>query len=305
MRIVSIGEVLFDVIGEQEFLGGAPLNFSAAAQRLGNTVTLLSAVGGDARGAKALNAMRELGLTTAFVQSLSACPTGTAIAVTDAAGNASYVIDRPAAFDCVQADAGLLGRLAATQPEWVYFGTLAHTRPEAESMLLQLLRSLPSARCFYDINLRTGHWNLPLVQRLSRLTTVLKLNESEAELLFHLTFGSKEFSLHEFCRSWSASYGTHTICVTLGSKGCAVFSNGVLRQFAGVSVKVVDTVGAGDAFAAAFLHGLHLGWPMEKIAAFANALGALVASRRGATPAWTLHECLQLMPSASYTPDHA
>lgn len=298
MRIVSIGEVLWDVIGEKEFLGGAPLNFSAAAHRLGNSVALLTAVGADARGARVLDAMKELGLTTEFVQTTSECATGTAIVVTDSSGNASYVIDRPAAFDCLRGDS-LPARLAAFNPDWIYFGTLAQTGSGAEDMLVDLVQSLPGARRFYDMNLRTGHWNLPLVQRLSRLATVLKLNETEAEALFHSTLGSRDFELEEFCRRWSATYDMDTICVTLGSKGCAVFSGGQLRSFAGVSVKVVDTVGAGDAFAAAFLHGLHLGWPMERIASFANALGAMVASRSGATPTWTIDECLQLIsPSA-------
>jgi fructokinase len=61
----------------------------------------------------------------------------------------------------------------------------------------------------------------------------------------------------------------------------------LLHFYPGFPVAVADTVGAGDAFAAAFLHGLQLGWPIERITRFANALGALVASRPGATPAWT------------------
>jgi fructokinase len=148
------------------------------------------------------------------------------------------------------------------------------------------------------MNLRTGHWNFALVEDLSRIATVLKLNDSEAELLFQLVFGDKQFSLEEFCRYWSSTYGVQTICITLGGEGCAVFIDDALRTFPGYTVKVVDTVGAGDAFAAAFLHGLHSGWPVEHIAPFANALGALVASRAGATPAWTLDECLEFTGSS-------
>jgi fructokinase len=144
------------------------------------------------------------------------------------------------------------------------------------------------------MNLRTGHWNFALVEDLSRLATVLKLNDAEAELLFHRVCGEKPFSLEEFCRYWSSTYGVQMICITLGSAGCAVFIDGTRLSFPGYKVKVVDTVGAGDAFAAAFLHGLDLGWPVERIAPFANSLGALVASRAGATPAWTLDECLDL-----------
>jgi fructokinase len=57
----------------------------------------------------------------------------------------------------------------------------------------------------------------------------------------------------------------------------------------------VDTVGAGDAFSAAFLHGLKQKWSVKKIAAFANAAGAIVASRSGATPDWKTKECMQMI----------
>ncbi len=59
------------------------------------------------------------------------------------------------------------------------------------------------------------------------------------------------------------------------------------------------TVGAGDAFAAAFLHGLNAGRPLEKIATFADAPGALVASRAGATPGWNIEERHELIRSHS------
>jgi fructokinase len=297
MQIVSIGEVLWDVFGAEEYLGGAPLNFAANAQRLGNLVTLLTAVGTDARGAKALMQMRGLGLTTGMVQTVAECPTGTAITTTDSEGNASFVIERPAAFDCLKIDNAVLSRFESIRPDWIYCGTLALTNSASEEMLQQLLQRLPQAKLFYDMNLRTGHWDLPLVKRISALATVLKLNEAEAERLFAMTFGARIFNLEEFCAYWSAAYRLKMICVTLGDKGCAIYSQGKLRAFPGFCIKVKDTVGAGDAFAAAFLHGLNLNHSMEQTAVFANALGALVASRAGATPEWTVEECLELIES--------
>ncbi len=292
MQIVSLGEVLWDVFERKEFLGGAPLNFAANAQRLGNSVALLTAVGADDRGVCALAEMKALGLTTEFVQTDADHATGTAIVVIDDNGNASYVIERPAAFDCVHVDEALLTQLATQKPEWIYYGTLAQVREENEAILDRIVKRIPGVKCFFDLNLRKGQWNLPLVHRLSTLATVLKLNEDEAEVLSTLTLGEGSFDLETFCRHWSTTHGVKTICVTLGSKGCAVFSDDRLERYEGIKVNVVDTVGAGDAFAAAFLHGLELGWPMERTARFANAVGGLVASRAGATPAWTIDECL-------------
>lgn len=290
MRVISIGEVLWDVIGEREFLGGAPLNFSISAQRLGNEATLVSAVGVDARGALALESIHGHGLGTEFIQTLPDHPTGTAVAAMDASGSATFQIIRPAAYDFPGLDEAALRKIADARPDWIYFGTLAQTSPDNEALLHRLIDAAPAARRFYDMNLREGQWGLELVRRLSALATVVKLNEFEAETLFRITHTSEKFSIEGFCRLWSQAHDNEMICVTLGERGCAVWSGGALQTFPGVAVKVIDTVGAGDAFSAAFLHGFHLGWPIEKTAAFANSLGALVASRAGATPAWTLEE---------------
>jgi fructokinase len=298
MRLVSVGEVLWDVIGDQEFLGGAPLNFSVSSQRLGNEVALVSAVGADRLGEKAIQAIAALGLSTKFIGVDQTHETGTAIVTTDPSGDATFVIKRPAAFDFLNVEDSLVSDLAAIHPDWIYFGTLAQTSSENEALLHRLVASAPEARCFYDLNLREGHWSFDLVRRLSGLASVIKLNEFEAETLYRLTCPMEQFSLEGFCRCWSQSFGTKIVCVTLGERGCAVWADDAFRAFPGFSVKVVDTVGAGDAFSAAFLHGLVLGWPMERTAFFANGLGAIVASRPGATPPWTVEEVFRLIRNA-------
>jgi len=295
VQILAIGEILWDVFDHAETLGGAPLNFSAAAQRLGNQVALLTAAGDDLRGTRALESMIALGLSTEFVQVLPGKDTGTAVVTTDAHGNASYFIKRPAAFDEFELSEARLTDIESLHPEWLYFGTLAQTNHPTEKILHRILERVPRVNCFYDMNLREGHWNLPLVQRLSRLAAILKLNDNEAEILFRLTCPDEEFSLEQFCRHWSETYGVGAICVTLGGQGCAIFKDNALQRFHGFTIKVADTVGAGDAFAAAFLHGFGLGWPVDEIATFANALGALVASRAGATPRWSVDECRALI----------
>ena len=293
MRVLSVGEILWDVFGEQEFLGGAPLNFSVSAQRLGNSAALLSGVGEDRRGLRALDAIRGHGVTTDFVLTTTTVPTGVAIVTKDDAGNASYTIPRPAAFDAVEVDDRLIARVTQFGPQWIYFGTLAEaTGQEEVDKLIRLLESQPGAKRFYDINLRKDLWSLALVKQLSGLATIIKMNDAEAEELWHLEHGVEQpYSLEACCRFWASAHGCELICVTLGNKGCAVWQSGSLQFFPGVAVQAVDTVGAGDAFAAGFLHGLEQGWPIAKTARFANCLGAIVASRPGAIPQWTIGEC--------------
>ena len=295
MRILSTGEVLWDMVEGKEFLGGAPLNFSVTSQRLGNFVSLLTGVGDDELGRKALREMVSLGLKTNLVQIVREVPTGTAQVTLDKSGSATFQIGRPAAFDVLNVNSGLIQECQKTLPDWIYFGTLANAHSPNEEMLHNLVEQLQPVKCFYDMNLRDGHWSLPLIERLSAFATVIKLNDEEAKRIFDMKFVSLPYTLQSFCEHWSEAFRVQMICVTMGSAGCALYSNNSLLTFGGYSVEVVDTVGAGDAFAAGLLYGLDLGWSPQRIASFANALGAMIASRRGATPAWTVEECYAMI----------
>lgn len=295
MRILSFGEILWDQIDGHEHLGGAPLNFSVASQRLGGEAFLVSGVGTDRRGNLALKQIREHSLDHIFIQQLPDAPTGVAIVVRNSAGNASFTIPRPAAFDRLSVTPELIQALCQVKPEWIYMGTLAMTTDSTFQLLQQCRKQLPETRCFYDMNLRKGHWNLEIVQQLSALASVLKLNDEEAETLFQLSCPGEPFSIEAFCRYWSRVWEIPMICVTRGAKGCSIWDSSEFAEYPGYAIKVADTVGAGDAYSAAFLHGLEQKWSVKEIAAFANATGAIVASRSGATPDWNVEECLQMI----------
>jgi len=296
MRIVSVGEILWDVIGDREYLGGAPLNFAAHARQLGHEVFLLSAVGEDERGRRALDCLEERGISPEFVQVLRGKNTGIADVELDADGKPMFRIVRPAAYDFVDLSAAQLRRIAELLPQWIYFGTLYHMSGQAMASTLKLLEAAPFARRFYDINLRDGNWSLTVVEQLSAQANVVKLSDSEAEFLdAAVNAGGQGSSVEHFCRRWSQQYGCETMCVTFGERGCAVSHHGEYGEVPGFKVEVADTVGAGDAFAAAFLHGIEQGWDARLIGRFANAVGALVASRAGATPKWHMDECRPML----------
>lgn len=295
MRILSVGEILWDVFADRELLGGAPLNFSANSARLGNSVALIAAVGDDDRGRRAQESAAALGVGTEFLQTVSDKPTGVAIVTMNPVGEPRFDIPRPAAFDFVDVSPQALKSIRLLKPDWLYFGTLLQMEGNVEQITRNLAESLPGIRCFYDMNLRPGCWNLSLVQRLCKLASILKLNEFEAQTLGNLTgMGADTFPLEKFCAEWASRYELESICVTLGAAGCLVYEKGTAQTVPGFPATVQDTVGAGDAFAAAFLQGYHHGWPLLRTARFANALGSIVASRSGATPAWSMEECLQL-----------
>lgn len=298
MKTVSIGEVLWDVVGSREYLGGATFNFSANLKRLGHSVWFISAVGADPRGQRVLDRMAEMGLPTRFVRILDGHPTGVVSVTLKPGGQPSFVLDRPAAYDFPQLDDSDLLELAAQTPDWVYFGTLAMIGDEAHRVTMDLLDRLAGARRFYDLNLRTESYTPPLVRELLARATVVKLNDEEVREIDRM-FGHNHHSLEAFCRDYAALFDWEGVCVTRGAKGCAALLGGEYLESEGYAVAVADAVGAGDAFAAAFLHGLDRGWPLPRVTDFANRVGALVASRAGALPPWSVEEALALKSNSA------
>jgi fructokinase len=293
-QIVSIGEILWDVFPDSETLGGAPFNFSVHASRLGHEVTFISAVGDDERGRTALARAGELGLGTDFIGTVPGIATGTVSVRLDSAGQPDFTIHRPAAYDAVQLDAADLKRLAATDPGWLYYGTLHQTEAEARAETKKLAESLPAARRFYDINLRPHSYTREVVEELMATADVVKLNDDEAAGVDSM-FGRPHGSLSEFTEFWSRQFGWMAAAVTRGPRGCAIRIGAEYAEPHGYAVTVADTVGAGDAFAAAFLHGLSQGWDAGHAGDFANRLGAVVASRAGGVPLWRMEDCDRLI----------
>jgi fructokinase len=289
VNVISIGEVLWDVVGPTGHLGGAPFNFSAHLGRLGHNVSFISGVGVDPRGQRVLEQMAELGLSSQYVRRVKEYPTGIATVTLDKSGQPEFVIHRPAAYDFPQLTDRELEDLSKHRIDWLYYGTLQQMSSTAKALTKRLLDSKCAARSFYDLNLRKDSYEPSLVEELMARASVVKLNDAEVEEVTKM-FGGGSSSLEEFCRNYSTKFGWESVCVTQGAKGCALLMNNEYVAVPGYAVEVVDTVGAGDAFAAAFVHGYGNGWPARRIGEFANRVGALVASRRGAIPPWTLED---------------
>ncbi len=292
MNIVSIGEVLWDLFPSGERLGGAPFNFSAHATQLGHRVSFVSGVGRDERGARVLDEMERLGVDSRFVASVSNATTGFVTVQLDA-GEPSYTIHRPAAYDFPSLDASQFEALLESQPAWIYHGTLAQSSPAVRSLTRRIVDASRSSQVFYDVNLRPSNDDPALTAELLASATLVKLNEHETTRLA-FEFSLPASPVEAFSRALCSRFDCAGACVTLGERGCAILYREAFAECPGYPVRVQDAVGAGDAFSAALLHGLALDQPLARTGDFANRVGALVASKSGAIPAWTLAEAQAL-----------
>ncbi len=292
MKILSIGEILWDVIGGEEHLGGAPFNLAVHAARLGHDSWILSAVGDDDRGRRARAMAEHLGVHTRYLTTSMQAETGIARVSEDAQGLPQFKILRPVAYDFLSPTDELL----ADSFDAICFGTLLQSFEPARRATIRVLNTFPKAVRFYDVNLREGQYELSCVEDLMSRATIVKLNENEAEILS----GAERRSLRQFCETQATLFGLEAIGVTRGENGCAVWIRGEYVEAPGLQVQVADTVGAGDAFGAAFLHGVTQGWPALRVAEFSNQVGALVASRVGAVPEWTVDELNSISHQAAH-----
>jgi|ERR1700731_483977 len=293
MKIVSIGEVLWDVLPSTKHLGGAPFNFAWHAHNLGHHVFFVSAVGNDQYGSRVLERMKASGLSTRFVRQTADYPTGTVTVSMDSIGLPQYTIHRPAAYDFPALSRADFDALLNPAPDWIYFGTLQQMSVPPHNLTMKLLAAAPAARRFYDVNLRAASYTPELVRTLARHAHVLKLNEQEVPVLKEIG-GIQAGSREQFCRNCLSIFQLNAICVTLGPEGCALLMDNEYLESPGFPVQVADTIGAGDAFSAALVHAVNACWSAAQIADFANRVGAVVASRPGGTPHWTVTEAMAL-----------
>ena len=284
--VLAIGELLWDLLPTGPRLGGAPFNVVVHLQRLGVDTALLSGVGDDDLGRRALAEARALGVRTDLVEVVRGVPTGTVGVQLDAGGHPTYAIHTPAAYERLGRDPVATVRAAGIRPDAIVIGTLAQRFAPVRAATRDVMAAFPDAMRVYDVNLRDGCWTPPLVDELLRDATMVKLNAEEAGVLAgELDLPAADPA--EFAAATAARYDLRVVCVTSGAAGATAWRDGAAVAVPGHPVDVVDSVGAGDAFTAAFLAALLEGRDLADAVGAGNALGAIVASRAGGTPSWT------------------
>jgi fructokinase len=289
-RVMGIGELLWDVFPDGPRLGGAPFNVTANLRRLGHPATFVTAVGDDELGERARTAAVDMGIDPAFIATSRELPTGTVVVVPDDAGGHRFEVVTPVAYESITGSDRVLERMEAWAPDAIVFGTLAQRFSGTRDLTGRVAADLGPRECLYDVNLRDGCWTPELVLDLLPLATVVKADDAEAAMLASLLGCDRTAA--GIGERLAPGSGVHTVCVTRGPDGADMWSNGTMSTVAGIPVAVADTVGAGDAFAAALVHGILVDLPATESLAFANRLGALVASRPGALPSWSVDEVL-------------
>ncbi|HZY79065.1 MAG TPA: carbohydrate kinase [Cyclobacteriaceae bacterium] len=281
MKVLAFGEILWDLIDGQPYLGGAPFNFAAHFARCGNQSFLVSSVGNDNLGWRALSEAGRLGVDCTYVNMHTKAPTGT-VDVYLNKGEPDYTIIENVAFDEIRPLEELYGQPKAF--DILYMGTLCQRNAVSAGALRRIIDTMKFKHVFYDVNLRKNTWTTKILHDTLGSCTILKLNKDEVPVVGSRLIGEK-LDTESFCRKVVARYeNISLVIVTAAADGCFLFDTNNYSHVPGFQVETVDAIGAGDAFSAVFMHTYSLtGDPMHA-ARVANRIGAFVASSRGAIP---------------------
>jgi fructokinase len=280
-HVIAVGEILWDLLPAGRELGGAPANFIQHARALGADAALVSRVGDDDLGRQAVDRLQARGVATDLIQVDRAAPTGTVGVEIGPDHQPRFTIHENVAWDRLTVEDAALAALRAADA--VCFGSLAQrTACSVEAVRRLVGTARPGALRVCDINLRPPFVRQEVVKASLGLANVLKLNDQELPVLAEMLglAGDEGHQLEALVRR----YSLRLVALTRGGRGSLLVGEGGCSERPAVAVDVADTVGAGDAFAAALTLGLLHGWPLEETNRLAAEVAAFVCSRRGGAP---------------------
>jgi len=280
--VVGLGELLWDLFPEGKQLGGAPANFAYMTSLLGDEGLVASRVGNDALGRSAARRLQRIGLKSSHIQLDSGHRTGTVNVEVDGAGQPTFEIAESVAWDFFQWTTDW--HELAEKTDAVCFGSLAQRSLRSRATVRAFLQAVGKRTVrVFDVNLRQPFYSAETLDESLKLTDIVKLNQDEIAVVPKLLGFTGEGE--ERAAKWlRETYKLKLVCVTRGAQGSLLVSEKDLVSHAGCKVHVADTVGSGDAFAAALVYHYLRHATLATLSEAANRMGAWVAGQTGATP---------------------
>ncbi len=298
--VLSMGRSLVDlyprddgpleqVSGFDPAVGGSPTNVAIAAARLGRSSGVISRVGDDGFGRFVRGQLADHGVDVSQVRAAPGRQTAVAICEISPPDHFPLTIYRPdppadLAIDATELD---LDAVRTAGVLWMSLSGLAGD-PSRTAHHAALDARGREGHTVLDLDFRPAFWETQQDAAMAAAAvlgsvTVLVGNLEECRI----AVGVEDA---DAAADAMLAAGAELAVVKLGGDGVLARTANETVRAAPVAVTVVNGLGAGDAFGGALCHGLLAGWPLPRVIAFANAAGALVASRRG---------CSTAMPTAA------
>ncbi len=293
LQIVSMGELLVEVMREKideplgvkgtfvgPFASGAPAIFIDAVARLGLSSGFIGSVGRDDFGKLIVNRLKEDGVDTTYVQFLDNHTTGVAFVTYYSDGTRRFIYHIPQAASGIvsgeQIDRDYLSGIS-------YLHIMGSTLSINDSWRRLCCRAVAivkgsGGKISFDPNLR------PELLAIEKIREICEPILSSCEII--LPSGDEVRMLtgiedtDRACKRL-LECGPEIVALKLGEEGSCIYTKEEKLKVSSFRVNEIDPTGAGDCFDAAFIAGLLKGWPIKRVAKFANAVGALAVAKKG------------------------
>jgi fructokinase len=256
---------------------------------------MISALGGDALGARTFDTIEQMGVRRDFI---AVVPEETCLVKVsfDAAGFPQYSAPEVSSWDDIVLSEAQFAALRGQGFDYLVHGTLEQRDPRSRSTLQRVLREGSFKNIFVDLTLR-HHYSKELLEDTMRRATILKMNDEEAMEVNRL-FRFGETRVEMLVKRMASEFGNRIACITVGERGAYVGDSTFVERTPAYKTKVCDTVGCGDAFSAAFLAKHSQGAPLMECCDFGNRFAALIASKRSSCPDYDMSEIEQYVERA-------
>ena len=292
-NILTFGEIIWDIYGNESIIGGAGLNFSAHCSLCGANSFLFSAVGDDDLGQKAKNIILEFNINQEFIKETDK-QTGKCIVTLDGNGNPGFSVVENTAYDNIMVSDDDVSRVNEIGFDALYFGTLIQRNQTSRQSLKNLCQKCNFKEIICDVNLRKDCYDRESARFCLENATILKVSEDEELQLRTLDlYNPNNASPKSICKAICEEYKQiKYIIFTRGEKGAFIYCAKSKKYFTkrAKSVKVVSTVGAGDSFIASWVTSYLCGKTPKVSTKLATELSGYVVSKKEAIPFYSLDQ---------------
>jgi len=280
MKIVSIGEVLFDCYQDEKVIGGAPFNFFYHIYKLTSSAEFISRIGNDENGISTINFFKKNNIISKFIQLDEKHSTGIVNVKVDKNGNPTFDIIPNCAYDFIDLNPKI-SNLIESDTSLLYFGTLAQRNTVSRKTIQAILGK--NIKYFCDINLRANYYSKEILDNCFKKANVIKLNEDEFKIVSGL-FLTGTFKLQSSAEELRRKFEIDLLSITLSERGALLIDKFGVNEYKYSIKKVLDTVGAGDAYSAILCLGYLNKMPIDRINFLANKFAASICGIKGAIP---------------------
>ncbi len=283
MKLLSFGEIIWDVFPDEKHIGGAPLNLAAHVARQGEQAWMLSSVGNDVLGNDALSEIRTFGVETSFISVSDSLPTGMCLVTLDLSAVPHYDLKTDTAYDRID----LPNDLKDHRFDFLSLGTLAMRDPHNRETVRELLSLGICDKIYADINIRPPFFTKESILICLENADIVKISDEELPIVLETLGMDKNTDTQTAAKLLSERFANlEYILITLGAKGsfCYSCADKIFDLCEAPNVAVVSTVGAGDSFGATFLVGYSKGKSLPECLKKASEISAFVVTKTEAVP---------------------